>query len=74
MDRDYWTKQLREPEREFEAATGRSDVDAAAKELQRAKAASPSALGSLLMAKPCRLMSPPDQFLMSFDKQVGVNC
>jgi hypothetical protein len=49
MDRDYWTKQLREPERAFEAATWRSDIDAAAKELQRAKAASPSALGSLLM-------------------------
>jgi hypothetical protein len=37
-------KQLREPEREFEAATRRSDVGAAAKELQRRKAASPSAL------------------------------
>jgi hypothetical protein len=31
------TKQLREPERELEAATRRSDVDPAAKELQRAK-------------------------------------
>ena len=44
MNCDFWTKQLREPEREFEAATRGSDVDAAAKELQRAKAASPSAL------------------------------
>jgi hypothetical protein len=31
------TKQLREPERELEAATRRSDVDPAAKELQRVK-------------------------------------
>jgi hypothetical protein len=31
------TKQLREPERELEAATRCSDVDPAAKELQRAK-------------------------------------
>jgi hypothetical protein len=36
-DREYWTKQLREAERELEAATRRSDVDAAAKKLQRAK-------------------------------------
>jgi multidrug resistance efflux pump len=34
-DREYWTKQLREAERELEAR--RSDVDAAAKKLQRAK-------------------------------------
>jgi hypothetical protein len=56
MDRGYWTKQLREPEREFETATRHSDDDSAANELQRAKAASPSALGSLLMAKLC----PPE--------------
>jgi hypothetical protein len=36
-DRDYWTKQLREAEAELEAATRRSDVNAAAKKLQRAK-------------------------------------
>ena len=39
MDRDYWTKALREAERELEAATRRSDVDAAARRVQRAKAA-----------------------------------
>jgi hypothetical protein len=39
MDRDYWTRELREAERELDAATRRSDVDAAAKKLQRAKAA-----------------------------------
>ena len=38
MDRDYWTKVLRAAERELEAATRRSDVDAAARKLQRAKA------------------------------------
>jgi hypothetical protein len=37
-DREYWTKQLREAERELDAATRRSDVNAAAKRLQRAKA------------------------------------
>jgi hypothetical protein len=37
MDRDYWTKELREAERELEAATRRSDINAAAKRLQRAK-------------------------------------
>jgi hypothetical protein len=37
-DREYWTKQLREAEAELEAATRRSDVNAAAKRLQRAKA------------------------------------
>jgi hypothetical protein len=37
-DRDYWTKQLREAEAELEAATRRSDVNAAASKLQRAKA------------------------------------
>jgi hypothetical protein len=37
-DRAYWTKELREAEAEFEAATRRSEVDAAAKRLQRAKA------------------------------------
>jgi hypothetical protein len=37
MDSDYWTKELREAEQELEAATRRSDVDAAAKRLQRAK-------------------------------------
>jgi hypothetical protein len=39
MDRDYWTKELREAEAELEDATRRSDVDAAAKRLQRAKPA-----------------------------------
>jgi polyhydroxyalkanoate synthesis regulator phasin len=37
-DREYWQKKLREAEQELEAATRRSDVDAAAKKLQRAKA------------------------------------
>jgi hypothetical protein len=39
-DREYWTKQLREAERELEAATERSEVNAAAKKLQRAKPSS----------------------------------
>jgi hypothetical protein len=38
MDRAYWTKALREAERELEAATTRTAVNAAAKKLQRAKA------------------------------------
>jgi hypothetical protein len=38
MDRDYWTKALREAERELEAATRCSAVDAAAKRVMRAKA------------------------------------
>jgi hypothetical protein len=37
-DRDYWTKKLREAEVELEAATRRSDVNAAAKRLQLVKA------------------------------------
>jgi hypothetical protein len=37
-ERDYWTRELRETERELDAATRRSDVNAAAKRLQRAKA------------------------------------
>jgi hypothetical protein len=37
-DREYWTKQLREAEAELEAATRRSDVNAAASKLQRAMA------------------------------------
>jgi hypothetical protein len=39
MDRDHWTRALREAERELDAATTRSAVNAAAKKLQRAKAA-----------------------------------
>jgi hypothetical protein len=38
MDCDYWTKALREAERELETATTRTSVNAAAKKLQRAKA------------------------------------
>jgi hypothetical protein len=37
MDRDYWTRELREAERELDAATRRSDVNAAAKRLQPVK-------------------------------------
>jgi polyhydroxyalkanoate synthesis regulator phasin len=37
-DREYWTRQLREAERELDAATRRSDVNAAAKRLQLVKA------------------------------------
>jgi hypothetical protein len=37
MDREYWTKALSEAERELEAATGRSGLNAAAKKLMRAK-------------------------------------
>jgi hypothetical protein len=36
-DREYWTRQLEDAQRELEAATKRSEVDAAAKRLQRAK-------------------------------------
>jgi hypothetical protein len=36
--REYWTRQLREAEAELEAATRRSDVNAAAARLQRARA------------------------------------
>jgi hypothetical protein len=38
MDREYWTKALREAEQELEAATTRTAVNAAAKKLQRTKA------------------------------------
>jgi hypothetical protein len=37
-DLAYWTKRLQEAERELDAATRRSDVNAAAKKLQMAKA------------------------------------
>jgi hypothetical protein len=37
MDRDYWTKELREAEAELAAAKGRTELNAAAKRLQRAK-------------------------------------
>jgi hypothetical protein len=37
-DREYWTRKLREAEDELDAATRRSDVNAAASKLQRAKA------------------------------------
>ena len=50
MDRDYWTKALREAERELAASTRRSDVDAAARRVQRAKAA----LKALETARPKR--------------------
>jgi hypothetical protein len=38
MSRDYWTKVLREAEQELQAATKLSEVNAAARKLQRAKA------------------------------------
>jgi Skp family chaperone for outer membrane proteins len=38
MDRDYWTKELREAEAELVAAKRRTELNAAAKRLQRAKA------------------------------------
>jgi hypothetical protein len=38
MDRAYWTKALQEAERELDAATTRTTLNAAARELQRAKA------------------------------------
>jgi hypothetical protein len=38
-DREYWTRQLREAEDELDAATRRSNVNAAAAKLQRARAA-----------------------------------
>jgi multidrug resistance efflux pump len=36
--RDYWTRELREAEAELEVARKRTEVDAAAAKLQRAKA------------------------------------
>jgi hypothetical protein len=48
MDREYWTKQLREAEQELDAATRRSDVDAAAKKLQRAKTALKALEGAVM--------------------------
>jgi hypothetical protein len=38
MDRIYWQRKLQEAEAELDAATRRSDVDAAARKLQYAKA------------------------------------
>jgi hypothetical protein len=38
MDRDYWTKELAEAERELDAAKGRLALNAAASRLQRARA------------------------------------
>jgi hypothetical protein len=38
QDLEYWTKALRQAEAALEAATRRSDVDAAARRLMRAKA------------------------------------
>jgi hypothetical protein len=38
VDHAYWTKALQEAERELEAATTRTAVNAAAKKLQRARA------------------------------------
>ena len=38
QDREYWTKKLRDAERELETAKKRSDVNAAAQKLQRARA------------------------------------
>jgi hypothetical protein len=37
MDREYWTKALNEAERELEAATTRTALNAAAKKLMRAR-------------------------------------
>jgi multidrug resistance efflux pump len=37
IDRDYWTKELREAEAELAAAKRRTELNAAAKRLQRAK-------------------------------------
>jgi hypothetical protein len=38
MDREYWTKELREAEAQLAAAKRRTELNAAAKRLQRAKA------------------------------------
>jgi hypothetical protein len=38
MDRAYWTKQLQEAERELDAATTRTTINAAARKLQAARA------------------------------------
>jgi hypothetical protein len=44
--REYWTRQLREAEAELEAATRRSDANAAANRLQLVKAELKAARGS----------------------------
>jgi hypothetical protein len=56
MDREYWTKALREAERELEAAITRTAVNAAAKKLQRAKAEL-KALGAEPTKRPKRRSS-----------------
>ena len=43
-DLTYWTEKLRQAEQELEAAKKRSDVDAAARKLQYAKARLKAAL------------------------------
>jgi hypothetical protein len=45
-DREYWTRELEDAKRELEAATKRSEVDAAAKRLQRAKSGTEGARSS----------------------------
>jgi hypothetical protein len=53
QDLEYWTRKLREAEAELEAARERSDVNAAAAKLQRAKAEL-KALGAAPEAKARR--------------------
>ena len=38
MNREYWTKELQEAERELDAAKGRTALNVAASRLQRARA------------------------------------
>jgi hypothetical protein len=59
-DREYWTRKLREAERELEAATRRSDVNAAAKRLQQAKAALKALEESAKKPSVSQFGGPPD--------------
>jgi hypothetical protein len=49
MDRDYWTKELRESEAELAAAKRRTELNAEAKRLQRAK----TELSGSRLQRPC---------------------
>jgi hypothetical protein len=56
-DRAYWTKKLREAERELEAATRLGDLNAAASRLMGAK----TALKRLELDQPIRRLFRPTQ-------------
>ena len=57
-DLTYWTEKLRQAEQELEAAKKRSDVDAAARKLQYAKARLKAALEESTAGRPRRGKQP----------------